>query len=125
MDGMTTAERNWRRYPWPHWDTRELFRLTDVALRSIIQGIPIPFNILDALPPYRAEMLIAVGRAALLPPAEGTWEQFSAAVQAAGGGAGPGWLTGRPHNTCHECGRTSWDPAIEAQQDWCTSHPRG
>lgn len=95
----------------------------DVALIHIVRRVAIPTDVLDALPPERALLLVGVSDEASLPGGEYSAAQVRAAVARVGGGAGPGWLTGREHNTCRECGRTSWRLDVDEHQGWCTQRP--
>lgn len=86
-----------------------MFRVQDLCLIAIVDGRTLVADWLDALPPYRAIMLMRIAAAG---PGPVTQDDVDTALAKArdvgGGGGGPGWLTGRAGRTCAECGHTTW-----------------
>lgn len=94
---------------WPYWQTAELFRIQDNCLIAIEDRKPLAADWLDALPPWRAVMMLRLAAGTLgHPVVQETVDEAKAKAIEHRGSAGPGWLTGRRGRTCADCGRTVW-----------------
>lgn len=93
---------------WSHWNRDELFRVQDLCLIAITDERTLSAGWLDALPPYRAIMMLRLAAASPGPVTQEAVDTALAKALSLGGGAGPGWLTGRRGRTCADCGCTVW-----------------